>query len=301
MNNSKTQKQLALLRESTMAVVRYLDNTSIALIIKNKDVGSGTCIKIGSRYFIATAAHNLIGCTSGDVLLVHSKTPSSHKINITKFGFIGGGKDDLLDVGFIELSEDEVNKSGKRFIEFTQLEFGVHHKDDDLILVSGYPSEIVQILASGNAVTPIGYGTISCRVGTNSFSAYDIFLEYPEENNAIYDKVLHNLPKAHGLSGGGFWSLHINDSGLWSTDKIKLIGLDVSWSERNRWVKGIQIQHWLDLVLNEYPDLRPNVPLLSRLKTSFLCSKIFIYFSYLCDFSVRYLSKKRRWPNNERL
>ena len=48
-------------------------------------------------------------------------------------------------------------------------------------------------------------------------------------------------------------SLNINTEGIWSNQKIKLFGIDRSWSPTKRWIKGIQIQHWLKMVIEDIP------------------------------------------------
>jgi len=277
MPDEKIKRQLVLLKESNEAVVRYLDDTSIALLINRQAVASGTCVNIGSKYFVATAAHNLIGCTKEDVFLIYSKEFSDYKLAITNLGIQGGQPNNPLDIGFIELSKSEALKSRKRFIDLSQLELGVNQKNDDLILVSGYPSDIVKTFKQGNAVSPIGYTTHSSSSAIKQLPAYDIILEYPKDGNAIYSAKISSLPNAYGLSGGGFWLLHINDDGIWSTNSIRLIGIDISWDKKSRWIKGIQIQHWLNFVIQEYPEIKKDVSIATRLRTKFLSNKLFVY------------------------
>lgn len=86
------EKKLAVIKHSTLSLVRFFDNISVAIIITNSkqepiDIASGTCIKIGDRYFIATAAHCVKKQTKENIFLIHTKTPNLKDVEISDYGF----------------------------------------------------------------------------------------------------------------------------------------------------------------------------------------------------------------------
>ncbi|MGB5848968.1 MAG: hypothetical protein WBH40_10805 [Ignavibacteriaceae bacterium] len=261
-------KQIEVLKQSTLSLTKYLDNISIAIIGTDKnqqpaEIGSGTCIKIGDTYLIATAAHCIRGYKMDDLFLIHSKSPKPKDISINKIGFRGGGDCDLLDIAWLELTEETARTIEKEFIDLKDIVIDIYHIHDDLTFVSGFPGALIDHVKENKllSVTPIGYLTITIdppSIG-QTINKYDIFFDYPKDGNLVFDNRAKELPDPKGISGGGFWSLNINTEGIWSNQKIKLFGIDRSWSPTKRWIKGIQIQHWLKMIIEDFPALEKEI------------------------------------------
>jgi len=61
----------------------------------------------------------------------------------------------------------------------------------------------------------------------------------------------------HGMSGGGIWLAQVKEGkeNIQSPDP-RLIGLQTGWHPSKNLLHGIRVGVWLDLVRNQYPDLR---------------------------------------------
>lgn len=65
-------------------------------------MGSGTCIRIGGRYFIATAAHVIMGRRFSQHFVLTPKL-SNWSLRIVGGNVRGGGQGEYLDIGWLEL------------------------------------------------------------------------------------------------------------------------------------------------------------------------------------------------------
>lgn len=267
-----------ILRGQTEALVRHLDEQCVALIGFQGDtpgeVGSGTCVTIGGRFFVATAAHFIEDYANADLFIVHTRTPkpADQRVPIIGRGLRGGKVTDPVDVAFLEISGESAISIGKKFVPLERLEPCCEDLPQDLAFVYGYPSEKVdpELLKQQKVrLQPIGYLTIPIDPASLGRDRnFDVYLEYPAAGNKLTTgEELDKLPAAHGISGGGIWAAHVNEPGLWSPDKCKLIATEQSW-RGDEWVRGTQIQHWLDLVATDIPELRPLIEALLQTRTA---------------------------------
>lgn len=262
-NNPCAEK---ILRGQTEALVRHLDERCVGLIGFQGDtpveIGSGTCVTIGGRFFVATAAHVIEDYANADIFIVHTRTPkpAEQRVPIIGRGLRGGKSVDPVDVAFLEISGESATTIGKTFVPLERLEPFCPDLPRDLALVYGYPSEKIdpELLQQRKVrLQPLGYMTPTIDPASLSRDRnFDVYLAYPAAGNQVTTgEELDKLPAAPGISGGGIWAAHVNEPGLWSPDKCKLIAIERSWL-KYEWVRGTQIQHWLDLVAAEIPELR---------------------------------------------
>lgn len=63
------------------------------------------------------------------------------------------------------------------------------------------------------------------------------------------------------MSGGGFWQrwTSMSTAELWFPCDYQLFAIQSSWNETQGYVRGIQVRHWLDLLKDLYPELRPAI------------------------------------------
>ncbi len=102
--------------------------------------GSGTCVSIGKRFFIATAAHVVMSQSNGNIFVVNGK--EAHAINcnvVIGMGYRGGKEQDIVDIAWLEV--DATQLPLKSFINVTQLKPDTVHVPDDWLLIHGYPQE----------------------------------------------------------------------------------------------------------------------------------------------------------------
>jgi hypothetical protein len=260
------EKEKVFLANYTEAIVRHLDSRCVGIVTyKNGSFGSGVCVEIGGKYFVATAAHVIQGCTEEDVTTIHTRAPSNQKTHIVSIGSNGGG-DDVVDVGYLEIDPQYAKSMGKEFVDLGRLESGCSELPNDLAVVYGYPAELTDIelfKEKGIAVQPIGYVTptkthsdVAKQLDYSPIQQNDIYLEYPEDGNILTNgKAVKKMPEAPGMSGGGIWSTNVNYAGIWVADMCKLIAIQRSWNPCVRYLRGTQIQHWLQLIKANFPAL----------------------------------------------
>lgn len=254
--------------KSGETLVRHFDNITVAIMVMEngepQELASGTCIKIGESYLIATAAHVLDSIDIAKLCLIpKGGCGPGATVGIIAKGAEGGKLSDPVDVAWLEISPKDVTRMRKTFIGIERLSPGVAHLEDDYILVSGYPRILSKpdVTKSIMTVQPIGCYTYtlppgkwpSCAAG----ESFDVFLDYPQEVTIPMSGEILKVPDAPGLSGGGIWAANIRREGLWSPEFSHLIAIDISWHPDERWVRGTQVGHWIDLIRRDKPELRP--------------------------------------------
>jgi hypothetical protein len=88
----------------------------------------------------------------------------------------------------------------------------------------------------------------------------DIFLPYDSEKEVWYDDENEgddNLPEPRGATGAGLWQGSSTKVEHWNAGEVQLFGIQSRWNEKEKYVRGCQIIHWLRLVRDNYHDLRP--------------------------------------------
>lgn len=265
---------LKLIGSQSEALVQYLGQRGVAIAGFHGDtpselgLGSGTCITIGGRFFIATAAHVIDGFSNDELFIIHTRTPNDVRTPILRRGACGGGETDPEDVAFLELAAEHAGTLHKEFVEASQIQPGVSELPVDNVLVYGYPGEKIDLaLLTKNSlrVQPLGFLSptmplTSVRHSTVTLSAdYDLIFEYPKTGNFLTTgEELDKLPAAPGISGGGVWATCLHVEGVWAPSKCRLIAIEHEW-RKYKWARCTQIQHWLNLLATEIPELKTEV------------------------------------------
>lgn len=135
--------------QSTEANIRHFEKRAVAIIdwdpgadTPPNGLGSGTCITIDNRFFIATAAHVINGCTLNQLFLVpggNQRAPK-HWTPLIGRGSRGGGDDDPYDVAWLEVAPSAVADLKKEFVPLERLSVGINHAPDDWVFFVGYPT-----------------------------------------------------------------------------------------------------------------------------------------------------------------
>ncbi len=131
------------------ALQQFVKRHSVALLLREgqkSELASGTCVQLGGHYFIATAAHNLLGTPDDAIYVVHlddelRRAPTP----ILKRGLEGGGKGDRLDVAYLELSRDVASSLNRQFLNASQLELRGAFVPDQWTFLYGYPAKLVPV------------------------------------------------------------------------------------------------------------------------------------------------------------
>jgi hypothetical protein len=266
--------QQKVLRLAADALVPHMQTRSLAIVGmmdgKPNGVGSGTCIRIDDRYFIATCAHVIAPYETRNLRLIHSLEPSVTEFNILRTGLRGGVAGDI-DVAWLELDPRDLATLGKQFIDHRRVRPHTPHLPDDLAVLFGFPGKLLSPEKTpdgeliGLGARPIAYhtGTLAPDQYPNSDPPpdleVDMFLDYPSDGNILTSGSSAELPPAPGLSGGGIWSSGVTTEGIWSPEGAALIGIEKSWPGKHVYVRGTQIQHWFRMLAEDLPELEPIV------------------------------------------
>jgi hypothetical protein len=255
------------------ALADHLTSRSVGLMLfedgpnEYPKIGSGTCIKICDRHFIATAAHNLndvrkfsevgIGAL-GNVGKYSGQTPK-----IIAWGRRGGRKKvDPLDVAWLEIKPGAVDPWckawGQRFVTLERISLapvpvGRH------VSIYGVPSREIRVgKIEGQPMlgfVPLPYSGQVLPAPLDQPDT-DIFFEYPTEANT--EEGRKPLPHAEGLSGCGIWLVNDEDGGVWAPDRAQLVGVEHGWLEYE-YLRGNPIRVWLEMVREDIPELASEI------------------------------------------
>jgi hypothetical protein len=269
---SKVDVSKLILQAQSEALVRHLDDRCVGILGFRDDfpekLGSGTCITLGGRFFIATAAHVIAPYTNDELFIIHSRTPGGTLTPILRRGARGGRLQDPEDVAFLELAPEHARSLGKNFVDASRLMPGISHLPEDNVLVYGYPEDNIdpaQLAERHFKVQPIGFLSppmpLASVTGTSTAldARYHLVFEYPKIGNILSTgAALPELPAAWGISGGSVWAGGMREPGVWAPDKCRLIAIEYRWFEFE-WARCTQIQHWLDLLRCDLPELKAHI------------------------------------------
>jgi hypothetical protein len=87
--------------------------------------------------------------------------------------------------------------------------------------------------------------------------ANDFIVDYPTDDQMKAEGFPSiNLPHPGGISGGGIWDQGFESETLWAPQKSRLIAIQSRWCSKQRYLRAIQVHHWLRLLHRDFPDLR---------------------------------------------
>lgn len=254
---------------------------------------SGTLVQLGDRLFVATAGHTIprgtqmLEFVGANVIQVESSQEKAEGRRdwqgSSNIKVLNGKAHSKYDVGFIELATSALEVLRHDPIELSSLSTSADQYGRTAI-VYGFPFDLERkrrLSESGMWLhaTSLTYpspllapeewpdvpsGSRSPEIGVDCFMRYDrndpfnsivpIGKVRPRDASLLPD----SLPAVHGMSGGGFWQRWTRDTDdqLWLACDYKLFAIQSSWCEPCRYIRGIQIRHWLDLIAESYPELR---------------------------------------------
>lgn len=254
---SDQDKQL-IAAQITSAFTHYLDQRTVAVIGMREGVpyeqGSGTCVEVGGRYFIATAAHVVRQYANADIWLIVTHGRQTTPPPIIGRGLRGGGERDPVDVAWLELGADTARAIPRHFVPLRQLRGDMGREIAGGAYVYGYPTSRTEKSPNLLSVQAVGFLTTPTW-DEKGDPATDIFLEYPRENRTdVHGRRVSQPDEPVGMSGGSIWTLNVNAKGVWSPEDARLVGIEHAWREW-RWVRGTQIHHWLSMLAEDLPGL----------------------------------------------
>lgn len=250
---------------------RYLFDRTLTLFdYKNSmDIGTGTIFRIGQRVLIATAAHVIKGNPNGRIW------PATEKVRRDTDGFPAYAKyakHPRLDVGYLEVCREGVEAffGDRIYCSIDDISIAGVGRRDKSVIVVGSPGQHTQSIRLGENRTSITsgvlfYWTVPPLVEKWPESpaedplniSEDFVVEYPSDeqmNSEGFPAI--NLPHPGGISGGGIWDQGFDSDEIWAPEKSRLVAIQSRWHPMKRYLRAVQVSHWLSLIYRDYPDLR---------------------------------------------
>ncbi len=251
---------------------KFVLNDFLVTLIDRDDgmsPSSGILLQISNHLLIATARHVIPANPTGRLW------PAVCEWKDQKDGmpaFCKVHKSETCDVALLEVHPEAVARyfGDRRFCTLKNVATFGPGRSNQGHIVTGTPSELVQVTPTGDhkeyrarvltywtvPISPEKWPTVP-RDAIPPMPDVDIFLDYPSNEQMESDGLVPlNLPDPHGMSGGGIWDQNFTSDKVWSPTALKLIGIQCSWDSRGRYLRGVQIIHWLRLLHRHYPDLR---------------------------------------------
>jgi hypothetical protein len=272
----------AFRRRVVEACTMEIARATVPFFVRHKgrmvSCGSGTLLQVADRFFIVTAAHVLDHCTIHNLpFYLPPGTQGGTFIHLNHVRAyttpIPEGRDptdpsmredDPEDVGICELSPEIVNGLGslRRFVRAPEIDKRKGHPQA-LYMVIGYPRVFARSLDDDSqqiytepirCVTQRYEGTFP----EDRNEDRHLFLEYPKEGLDHQDGM-RPFPHPNGISGGGIWRLADPDKVVehWQPDDVRFVGIEHSWNERRRYVRGTTAAMALAAIWGNNEDLRP--------------------------------------------
>lgn len=231
------------------------------------EAGSGTCIRIGGRFFIATAAHVIKDRDPKHHFIV---TPvlSNMGLMIVGGGHRGGGDYDEDDVGWLELAPQAAASADRCWLDVHRVRTHSTGVGEQLVVIGSPVSEQEREDRSDGSFnlttsTPWGAGrALHLKEDLRATPDLErrIYIDWPRIVDTVAGTRYEN-PPAPGMSGGGIWLTQLGRPD-WRPDQIQLIGIENAWRPSgvpDRYLLGYQMQEWLKMIAEDVPELEPVV------------------------------------------
>lgn len=234
-------KNIAEKLESSLPIIRNFTCKLFKDLDSYKQHGTGVFVKIGTKYFLFSAAHVFDDFESLFISIQEGKTLIKPGGNIITNNPKKDRKSDELDMGILILDDQSVKDLSidYSFIESSNLEINHISIDFTCYVVFGYPSSWSKKSHSRNSFHSVPFFNITKCVNLKEYEKFqrneylNLIIEYDRQNTPnLKSKSLNNGPNLFGISGCGLW--YINPFDLKSHPK--LIGIMNEWpiSNRNR-------------------------------------------------------------------
>lgn len=270
MSEDKLCRDKAITDQTRSVTFRLLDEDEPTL------GGTAVALKIGVRYFLATAAHVI---SSKHRVCVPLKTKH---LTFSDFARREYYPDNDPDVGFLEIPKEAVRRFQSAFLDGKYVMTSFDRNSILPVRVVGFPGEYLRVMRREH----IAHNQVLETRGIQTFHYLTETLpqsEYPDntsgDESVLYVGFRADLPvwvdpasmdvvpketgdvtpQLHGMSGCGMWlEQESAEEGIWSADS-RLLALQSGYHKGEGWIKGISMLRWLDLVEECYSDLKQSI------------------------------------------
>jgi hypothetical protein len=238
--------------------------------------GSGVFLTIAEEHFLLTAAHVAeIGTKYGFGLYVPPGVPGTKLISLGDTSVYasesGTAPEDILDIAAVHLRPETIPalERGHKFVRLQHLD----HKDPGTegvaYVVFGYPQAYMKHSPERKAVAtpPLPYQSVlydgSRGLPPNYDSSKNMLLDFQIDENYANAGEKVSAPDPDGISGCGIWRLFSYRRGMssWSSDEIRLIGIEHGWWKSYKVLKGTRIAWAIEAIYQHCPKLRSAIEL----------------------------------------
>ncbi len=253
---------------SSDVLLKDLYRCGVALFDEqSNDVASGTLVSCGDSVLIATAKHAIPNDISRiQVLPDHARRTSQGILKARS-----SERHPTLDVGFLEIPGDSVNEyfQDKRPCELSRLKCLGAGDCRQMSALCGCPTQFGSPGPAGSGIPWVarmmGFASTALDVSewqsrvedADTSEKADVILDYPETGciNVETRKEIR-LESPVGFSGGGIWSAEFKEGKIWYSERSVLYAIQSAWHSDRRYIRAIQIVHWLNLVRSRRAGLR---------------------------------------------
>jgi len=276
------QEKYKISRESSQALLKHLSGCVLSIFNTDDgngptkwDVFSGTLVAIGERLFVCTASHCIDQGQSLTRYWILGDKPRYMSDGAPRVVAAHGSLGDNPDVGLLELDRASFAQfSSKVACTIDRIEVAGAGRNNRLVSLIGAPAQLVKPEKIGQAegfkAMVISYCSHPldpsdptwAKVEPPADVNIDIVLDYPagqDQTTRLDTNEKYALPEPGGMSGGGLWDQGFGTHDVWSPTHAFLFGIQSAWHEGKRYVRAVQIIHWLRLIHQHYPDLRTNL------------------------------------------
>ncbi len=269
--------RIAVNTNDSWAVAQNLSTYTVAFVDLNKPrerMTSGVLVSIGGHLFVATVGQAVPSQPENGLLFVVPKTKAiaAETLPILR---CGKSESEWPDVGFLELDPaGALPVLRKEVIALDHISVRGPGHPECRCLLFGYSSEMIRaertdpsqlqvtfrpMCYSNAPIKPENWPNVS-SADPRSDETVDILLPYDPEKEMWYyeeNEGDKNLPEPRGATGGGLWQGSSTKVENWNAEGVQLIGIQSRWNEKEKYVRGWQIIHWLRLLHKHYRGLKP--------------------------------------------
>jgi hypothetical protein len=223
--------------------------------------GSGTCIRIGGRFFVATAAH-VIQNYPQEYYAVFSPEPLDGAVKIRGGGKRGGGNGER-DIAWLELTSGAAALLRRSFLDLARIAPYHDGKNDDLCVYGAPLQDRTRGELNGKPVYSAGGSMWATRAPSpeelpREPKSDEVHLLWPR-SVVGHDGERYDYPEASGISGGAVWALNVRGHDQdWRADQAQLIGIEFAQRKEHacRHLVAQRMWCWLEMVAEDVPELR---------------------------------------------
>ncbi len=268
-----------LAEKQVIAMTDYVSERSVVVFLHDEDdtprkSGSGTCLQIAGRFFVATAGHVIADWSLKQIGVIGAVKRTDLTPLLVGSGLRGGGTYDPVDIGWLELHPQAAKAVGWTFVGLEKLSLRPI-SDSAMLFIRGFPVEFQNMVSYEDRPLlqsePLNYLLRSVReIDPRRYPNHsrDVFLEYLKDiNEDAPDGFVKQAPDAQGLSGCGIWKVNPRlDTAIGSPDSAQLAGVFHTWYDVDQLLQGTLITEWLQMLRADLPELAANIdPLLEDL------------------------------------